>query len=543
MVAFRDSEGRYGLIDEFCAHRGASLWFGRNEGSGLRCPYHGWKYDVTGQAIEVPSEPENSSFCAHVKLTSYPLVKIGDVLWTYMGDPDKRPPLPEFEFAQVPPEQTYTSKRWQECNWLQAFEGGIDSSHVSFLHSGGLKTDPLFKGAKGNEYNMADLKPFFEVADAEGGLFVGARRNAEDGTYYWRITPWVMPNFTMVPPRGDHPVHGHFWIPIDDENCWAYSFDYHPVRALTATEVQAMLDGHGVHSENIPGTYRPAANKDNDYLIDREAQKRGDTYSGVKGIAMQDASLQESMGPIVDRTKERAGLRRQRHHQGPPEAAKAVDRAAGRGRDAPRRRPGPPPGAVGRGRAAAGSSRSSTPAASAVGHARACGSVGLTASTRPILRQQLRQGDHRRRGAVSASTVRSRSPRRAGHRRWMTGRAIVGRISHREWGHARFLHSEGLSAIPADWLRIGRTAHYRRRVSSLARRTRRTPTWWSWSPRPTPTRPRPPSSVRRARAARIMTAGLVLGDRYDGRRTRWPALRPYARVLLVSATRATSSNC
>ena len=304
MVAFRDSEGRYGLIDEFCAHRGASLWFGRNEGSGLRCPYHGWKYDITGQAIEIPSEPENSNFCAHVKLTSYPLVKIGDLLWTYMGDPEKQPPPPEFEFAVVPPEQTYTSKRWQECNWLQAFEGGIDSSHVSFLHSGGLKSDPLFKGTKGNEYNMGDLKPYFEVAESDGGLFVGARRNAEDDTYYWRITPWVMPCFTMVPPRGDHPVHGHFWIPIDDENCWAYSFDYHPVRPLTTAEVQAMRDGHGVHSENIPGTYRPAANKDNDYLIDREAQKRGDTYSGVKGIAMQDASLQESMGPIVDRTKE-----------------------------------------------------------------------------------------------------------------------------------------------------------------------------------------------------------------------------------------------
>ena len=101
MVAFRDSDGRYGLIDEFCAHRGASLWFGRNEGSGLRCPYHGWKYDVTGQAIEIPSEPENSTFCAHVKLTSYPLVKIGDLLWTYMGDPEKQPPLPEFEFAMV----------------------------------------------------------------------------------------------------------------------------------------------------------------------------------------------------------------------------------------------------------------------------------------------------------------------------------------------------------------------------------------------------------------------------------------------------------
>ncbi|QXE33010.1 aromatic ring-hydroxylating dioxygenase subunit alpha [Streptomyces sp. GMY02] len=305
MVAFRDSEGRYGLVDEFCAHRGASLWFGRNEGSGLRCPYHGWKYDVTGQCVEVPSEADNSSFCRNVQLTAYPLVKIGDVLWTHMGDAATRPALPEFEFALVPPEQTYTSKRWQQCNWLQAFEGGIDSSHVTFLHSGGLKTDPLFRGAKGNEYNMNDTKPFFEVADSDGGLFVGARRNAEEGTYYWRITPWVMPNFTMVPPRGDHPIHGHFWVPIDDENCWTYSFDYHPVRALTDTERQAMMDGHGVHSKNIPGTYRPEANMDNDYLIDREAQKRGDTYSGVAGIAMQDASLQESMGPIVDRTRER----------------------------------------------------------------------------------------------------------------------------------------------------------------------------------------------------------------------------------------------
>ncbi len=305
LIAFRDSNGRYGLIDEFCAHRGVSLWFGRVEQCGIRCAYHGWKYDVSGQCIEVPSEPENSNFARKVKLTSYPLVKVGDILWTYMGDPEQQPPLPEFEFAHVAPEQTYTSKRWQQSNWLQALEGGIDSSHVSWLHSGGLKNDPLFKGAKGNEYNLNDLRPFFEVAEHEGGLFIGARRNAEYGKYYWRITPWVMPSFTMVPPRGDHPVHGHFWVPIDDHNCWVYTFDYHPTRALTDTERQAMKDGHGVHSRNIPGTYRPQENRDNDYLMDRDAQRRGETFSGVRGIAQQDASLQESMGPIVDRTKER----------------------------------------------------------------------------------------------------------------------------------------------------------------------------------------------------------------------------------------------
>jgi phthalate 4,5-dioxygenase len=304
MIAFRDSEGRYGLIDEFCGHRGVSLWFGRNEHGGIRCPYHGWKYDYTGQCVEVPSEPAESGFCQKIKLTGYPLVKVGDVLWTYMGPPEHKPPLPEWEFARVPAEQTFTSKRLQECNWLQAMEGGIDSSHVSWLHSGNLNSDPLFKGARGNQYNMSDKRPVFEVVDSDGGLYIGARRNAEEGHYYWRITPWVMPCFTMVPPRGDHPIHGHFWIPIDDENCWTWSFDYHPVRALTDKERQAMKDGKGIHVAYVPGTYRPRANKDNDYLIDREAQKKGVSYSGVEGIAMQDASLQESMGPIVDRTKE-----------------------------------------------------------------------------------------------------------------------------------------------------------------------------------------------------------------------------------------------
>jgi phthalate 4,5-dioxygenase oxygenase subunit len=304
LIAFRDENGDYGLIDEFCAHRGVSLWFGQTEGTGLRCAYHGWKYDVTGQCIDVPSEPHERGLAQKVKLTGYPLAKVGDVLWTHMGDPAKRPPLPEWEFATVPSEQTYTSKRWQECNWLQALEGGIDSSHVSWLHSGGLKSDPLFKGARGNQYNLADMKPFFEVMDAPGGLFIGARRNAEEGHYYWRITPWVMPSFTMVPPRGDHPVHGHFWIPIDDENCWVFTFDYHPVRVLTADEVQAMKDGFGVHNEYVPGTYRPLQNKDNDYLMDRDAQRRGETFSGVKGIAAQDFSLQESRGPIHARPKE-----------------------------------------------------------------------------------------------------------------------------------------------------------------------------------------------------------------------------------------------
>ena len=304
LIAFRDSGGKLGLIDEFCAHRGVSLWFGRNEECGLRCAYHGWKYDVSGQCVDIPSEPEESGFRRKIRLRSYPLAERGGVLWAYMGPPESKPPLPEYEFATVPQEQTFISKRFQECNYLQAMEGGIDSSHVSFLHRGALNKDPLFKGAKGNQYNLDDFQPKFEVVESAGGLLIGARRKAEDGNFYWRITQWLMPFFTAIPPRGDHPMHGHFWVPIDDETCWAWSYDYHPVRALSASELQAMKDGHGVHVKYIPGTYRPLQNKDNDYLIDRQAQKEGRSFSGVDGFSMQDASVQESMGPIQDRTRE-----------------------------------------------------------------------------------------------------------------------------------------------------------------------------------------------------------------------------------------------
>src|SRR3974377_517130 len=269
LLAWRDSQGRLSLMDEFCAHRGVSLWFGRNEENGLRCPYHGWKYDHTGQCIDVPSEPEESGYCKRVKLKSYPLVEKGGILWTYMGPPETQPPLPDYEFIGVKRGGPFVARRRGDS----------------------IRTPVTPRGV-------------CEVAKSPGGFYTGPRRNAENNQYYWRITPWVMPCFTMIAPRGNHPVHGHFWVPIDDENCWAWSFDFHPLRALTETEVQAMQDGKGIYVKFVPGSYRPLANKDNDYLIDRAAQKAGRYFSGVEGIAMQDASLQESMGPIVDRTKE-----------------------------------------------------------------------------------------------------------------------------------------------------------------------------------------------------------------------------------------------
>jgi phthalate 4,5-dioxygenase len=304
LVAFRDSEGRIGVIEEFCAHRGVSLWFGRNEECGLRCPYHGWKYDVNGQCVDLPSEKEESGMRQRIKLKSYPAIECGDVVWVYMGPPELKPAPPELEWVMVSPKRRFVSKRLQESNYLQAIEGGIDSSHVSFLHSGELNTDPLFKGSKANEYNLQDRMPVFEVVDYEGGLFIGARRRAEHGKYYWRITPWIMPWYTIIAPRAGHPIGAHAWVPIDDESCWAWSINYHPTRDLTDKEVAAMNDGAGIHVKYIPGSFIPLANKSNNYLIDRDKQKSGRNYSGVEGIAMQDASLQESMGPIQDRTRE-----------------------------------------------------------------------------------------------------------------------------------------------------------------------------------------------------------------------------------------------
>ena len=303
LLAFRDSEGRYGLVDEFCPHRRVSLWFGRNEECGIRCVYHGWKFDVKGNCVEIPSEPEDSAIRKRVKLKAYPLVKIGRVLWTYMGPPESQPGLPEFEFAHVPDSHSYVSKRWQDSNYLQAMEGGIDSSHVGWLHRGTIDTDPIFRNNQGNVYTVRDPRPVFEVVEQPSGLYIGARRNAESGSHYWRITTWIMPYYTQIPPRGNHPIHGHFWVPIDDENCWAWSYDFHPTRPLSKEEVAAMDEGEGIHCK-VDRHFRSYANKDNDYLMDRESQKSGRTYSGVVGFAMQDASLQESMGPIVDRALE-----------------------------------------------------------------------------------------------------------------------------------------------------------------------------------------------------------------------------------------------
>ena len=305
LVAFRDTQGRIGLVDEFCAHRGVSLYFGRNEECGLRCPYHGWKYDVQGQCVDVPSEPEESGFCRKIRLKSYPCVERGGVVWTYMGPPELRPPEPAYEWTQVDAQSRHVSKRLQECNYLQAMEGGLDSIHSTFLHRYSVGEDPLLKrDAESAAMMKADTRPDFLPTVSPGGLHISTRRKVGDDRYFWRVTQFLMPCFNLFPPYGDNPCGGHAWVPMDDESCWVFSIDYHPRRALTPLEHEAAAAGLGIHVPLVPGTFTPVANKRNDYLIDRDAQKARKSFSGVMRIGVQDAAVQESMGPIEDRSRE-----------------------------------------------------------------------------------------------------------------------------------------------------------------------------------------------------------------------------------------------
>ncbi len=317
LIAFRDSEGKAGLLGGHCPHRGASLFFGRNEESGLRCVYHGWKFDTTGACVDMPNEPPESNFKTKVRTTAYPCVDRGGAIWTYMGPPELQPTFPELEWSAVPEAQRFHSKRHQECNWLQAMEGGIDSSHISFLHSG----QPPMKRANPNHaaatarnsaasergLHIKDSSPRFEIVDTDYGLLIGARRETDDDNYYWRITQWLFPWYTMIPPFGDGGIGGHAWVPIDDESCWTWSFNWHPMRDYLPEQIEAMRRGGGIHSVLIPGTFRPAANKDNNYLLDRDKQ-RFDNFTGIDSIATQDCAVQESMGVIYDRSKEHLGV-------------------------------------------------------------------------------------------------------------------------------------------------------------------------------------------------------------------------------------------
>jgi nitrite reductase/ring-hydroxylating ferredoxin subunit len=302
LLAFRDTGGHAGLISEFCSHRGVSLWFGRNEEHGIRCAYHGLKFNRLGECVEVPSAPQA---CRHMGIKGYPCIERGGVVWAYLGPKDQQPAPPDVEWCTLPESHVFVSRRLQQSNYLQAMEGGIDTAHVSYVHRYEVDTDPMHQGTKALDYIKADGNVVFEIEQTDFGLTLYGRRMGEPDSYYWRITQWLFPWYTLIPPFGDHALGGHVWVPIDDENCWVWSINFRPDRPLSAEERAEMAAGKGIHCEYEPGSWRTKANKDNDYLIDRQAQKEKRAYSGVFGFSVQDASLQESMGPIQNREAER----------------------------------------------------------------------------------------------------------------------------------------------------------------------------------------------------------------------------------------------
>jgi phthalate 4,5-dioxygenase len=312
LVAFRDSEGRIGLLDRYCAHRRADLYFGRNEACGLRCTYHGWKYDVTGQALELPAEPEDTPLRKQVKLRSYPTRELGGVIWAYLGPPELAPKeLPQLEWATVPAAHRFVSKRLQQSNFAQAVEGGLDSSHVSFLHRTFTSVQEQTVGKDGHLvqrpiYMVKDTRPRFFVHDTDYGFMIGARRNASDTEYYWRLSQFLMPTFTIIPSAPGRPVTGHAWVPIDEQNTWAYTISWHPDRPLTAEEQDEYHKGEQIHAA-VDENFRTFANRDNDYKLDRRMQ-REENFTGIVGVGVQDMSVQEGMGEIVDRSQETLGL-------------------------------------------------------------------------------------------------------------------------------------------------------------------------------------------------------------------------------------------
>ena len=303
LVAYRDSTGQVGLVANACPHRGASLFFGRNEESGLRCVYHGWKFDLEGNCVDMPNEPAESNFKHKIHVAAYPTAERSGVVWAYMGPRDKMGAVPELEWTRVPQSHLFLSKRLQECNFLQAIDGGIDSSHVSFLHSN-VASHRDTTEAK-TDLMAVDKHPHFELADTDYGILIGARRHAPNDSYYWRMHQFLVPFFQMIPAVLGGPVSGHVWVPIDDHRCWAWSMTWDPEKPLTQDTAGRLASGSGIHA-TVDANYRPLANRDNDYLVDRAAQ-RTVSFSGIRGIGEQDMATQESMGPVNDRTREHLG--------------------------------------------------------------------------------------------------------------------------------------------------------------------------------------------------------------------------------------------
>jgi phthalate 4,5-dioxygenase len=305
LVVFRDSAGRVGVLEENCPHRGASLFFGRNEEGGLRCVYHGWKFDVAGHCMDLPTEPAGSPMARNIKARGYPARIAGNLLWVYMGDARCAPELPAFEFLELPGEQVYASRWHQECNYAQAMEGELDSAHVSFLHRWVNKTDADAQALTG-QYFRDDTAPAWKLLPTPAGFMACNGRRVEGGKRYWRLNQFLLPFYTMIPPRPGDAQLVRMWVPMTDTRCWVICVTWRPDAPLREDELAAWRNGENSHRKVIAGTTTPVERLDNDYLIDRHQQKTV-SFTGIQGIRAQDAMVTETAGPIADRTREHLG--------------------------------------------------------------------------------------------------------------------------------------------------------------------------------------------------------------------------------------------
>ena len=322
LVAFRDGTGAVGLLAEHCPHRGASLYFGRNEGDGLRCVYHGWKFRPDGACIEMPNEPPECRFAEKVRAVAYPCRERNGVVWVYLGPRATPPPLPELEWNLAARSPPFLWRMVRDCNWLQAMEGDLDSSHVNVLH--GTPDDleaPTVPGhrmpgawASGMRLVRAGGPPRLEVADTPYGALYSARRPVDEAREYHRVHPFLFPFPTMVGggvDAGDVSFNGKAWVPMDDTRTLILEWQYRPGRPWSAAE-RAELErirnpwGFQPATGAAAGAFRSRAHAGNDYLRDRELEA-GPLVCGILSNPLQDAAVQEGMGAIVDRTREHLG--------------------------------------------------------------------------------------------------------------------------------------------------------------------------------------------------------------------------------------------
>jgi phthalate 4,5-dioxygenase len=304
LIAFRATSGAVSLVRDSCPHRGASLFYGRNEQEGLRCVYHGWKFDVTGRCVDMPNEPAESNFRGKVRAVAYPCVERAGLVWAYLGPRETPPPLPDLEPTMLADASVQIYQR--ECNWMQALEGDIDTCHTVFLHLGSVDADEARPGTWAR-YALSDRAPRYAVADMDFGVMYGAYRPAEADSEYWRIANFLFPFYAMVPTGVlGLEVRVRAWVPMDDEHTLAISI------ARSAQGVRSAGRQVVRPPETLPNTtdwygrFRCVANAGNDYLIDRTAQKTT-SYTGIDAIFLQDQAVTESMGAIYDRTNERLG--------------------------------------------------------------------------------------------------------------------------------------------------------------------------------------------------------------------------------------------